>query len=110
MHAFVFSVPIRAVLTAEYAVRGELVLRAAAIKQGGFKETPYEKLLECNSTPRSISNPPRAPSKAAALALSLFAGHAGGRFHFSCTSTSLTSRLRSHLACAAPPQSATLKP
>lgn len=38
-----------AVITAEYAVRGELVLRAAAIKQEGFKGVPFDKLLECNS-------------------------------------------------------------
>ena len=38
-----------AVITAEYAVRGELVLRAATIKQEGFKGVPFDKLLECNS-------------------------------------------------------------
>merc|ERR1719424_1093709 len=48
-----------AVLTAEYAVRGELVLRAAAIKQDGFKDVPFDKLLECNiGNPQAVGQQP----------------------------------------------------
>lgn len=48
-----------AVLSAEYAVRGELVLRAAAIKKENFKSVPYDKLLECNiGNPQAVGQQP----------------------------------------------------
>ena len=52
----------QAVLTAEYAVRGELVLRAAAIKQeiaADPTSKPYSKLLECNiGNPQAVGQQP----------------------------------------------------
>jgi alanine transaminase len=40
-------------------VRGELVLRAAAIKQDGFKDVPFDKLLECNiGNPQAVGQQP----------------------------------------------------
>jgi len=52
----------QAVLNAEYAVRGELVLRAAAIKQeiaADPSAKPYEKLLECNiGNPQAVGQQP----------------------------------------------------
>ena len=46
-------------LSAEYAVRGELVLRAATIKKEGFKSQPYDKLLECNiGNPQAVGQQP----------------------------------------------------
>ncbi len=48
-----------AVRTAQYAVRGELVLRAAAIKDAKFAEQPYDKLLECNiGNPQAVGQSP----------------------------------------------------
>lgn len=108
MHAFAFSVRIRAVLTAEYAVRGELVLRAAAIKQGGFKETPYEKLLECNSTPRGLFKPTSRPfksSRTCPLAVCRPCGRALPflvPIHLAHESSALTSRVRRTAAVGNP--------
>ena len=48
-----------AVRTAQYAVRGELVLRAAAIKQAQFEGAPFDKLLECNiGNPQAVGQQP----------------------------------------------------
>jgi len=48
-----------AVKKAQYAVRGELVLRAAAIKANQFSEVPYDKLLECNiGNPQAVGQSP----------------------------------------------------
>lgn len=48
-----------AVRTAQYAVRGELVLRAAAIKESKFADAPFNKLLECNiGNPQAVGQSP----------------------------------------------------
>jgi len=49
----------QAVRTAQYAVRGELVLRAATIKANQFAEAPFDKLLECNiGNPQAVGQSP----------------------------------------------------